>query len=89
MTDERTTQTRTEIGTETGSRAKTSAFLERGSRRRALCKALLYRVVMLLTTVVIALAVTGDPGIALDIGVATTIVKTATYYGYERLWNAI
>ena len=87
MTDERTTQTRTAIGT--GSRARASAFLERGSRRRALCKALVYRVVMLLTTVVIALAVTGDPGIALDIGVATTIVKTATYYGYERLWNAI
>ncbi|GAB7120360.1 DUF2061 domain-containing protein [Natrinema pallidum] len=64
-------------------------LLERGGRARALCKALCYRVLMLCTTLVIALAVTGDPGTAIDLGVATTVVKTATYYGYERLWNAL
>ncbi|WP_247003085.1 DUF2061 domain-containing protein [Halosolutus gelatinilyticus] len=64
-------------------------LLARGSRTRALCKALCYRVLMLLTTVGIALGVTGDPSVAIDIGLATTIIKTATYYGYERLWNAV
>ena len=85
MTDERPRTARID----TGSRAETKAVLERGSRRRALCKALVYRVVMLLTTVVIALAVTGDIGTALDIGLAATVVKTAAYYGYERAWDAI
>ena len=64
-------------------------LLERGSRTRTLCKALGYRVLMLVTTVAIALLVTGDAGTAIDIGLAATVVKTVTYYGYERLWDAI
>lgn len=67
----------------------TADLLDRGSRTRALCKALCYRVLMVLTTLIIALGITGDVSTAVDIGIATTIVKTATYYGYERLWDAI
>ncbi|WP_049929188.1 DUF2061 domain-containing protein [Halopiger goleimassiliensis] len=89
MSNERTP--RVESETTRGGEACSSAggLLERGTRSRALCKALGYRVLMLVTTVVIALAVTGDPGVAIDIGLAATVVKTATYYGYERVWNAV
>ena len=58
-------------------------------RSRALVKTVLYRLLMLVVTVIVALAVTGDPEAALNIGVAANLVKTVTYYGYERLWDRI
>ncbi|MFC7027534.1 DUF2061 domain-containing protein [Halomicroarcula sp. GCM10025324] len=58
-------------------------------RSRALVKTLLYRLLMLVVTVTVALAVTGDPVAALNIGLAANLVKTVTYYGYERLWDRI
>lgn len=56
---------------------------------RALLKTLLYRVLMVVITVAVALVVTGNTGEALSIGVAANVVKTGTYYGYERLWDRI
>jgi uncharacterized membrane protein len=44
---------------------------------------------MIVITVVIALVVTNDLGDALNIGIAANVVKTGTYYGYERLWDRI
>jgi uncharacterized membrane protein len=52
-------------------------------------KTVLYRLLMLVVTVTVALAVTGDPVASLNIGVAANLVKTVTYYGYERLWDRI
>lgn len=61
--------------------------------RRALCehsrvivKTLCYRLFMFLITAAIALLVTGSLGEALSIGVATNLLKTVTYYAYERAW---
>jgi len=56
---------------------------------RALVKTLLYRVLMLVITVMVALFVTGNATQALSIGLVTNLVKTGTYYGYERLWDRI
>jgi uncharacterized membrane protein len=50
-------------------------------------KTALYRV--LLVTGAVAFVMTGDLGTALDIGIATNLIKTLTYYGYERLWARI
>lgn len=61
----------------------------RQTHSRALVKTALYRVLMFLVTAVVALAVTRDPAAALNIGIAANIVKTGTYYGYERLWAHI
>lgn len=58
-------------------------------RRRALVKTLLYRVLMVGITVVVAFAVTDDVAAALNIGIVANLVKTATYYGYERLWDRV
>lgn len=57
------------------------------SRRRAVVKTLGYRVLMVVVTTVVALAVTNDPVAALNIGVVTNVVKTVIYYAYERAWD--
>lgn len=61
----------------------------RERRRRTVVKTLLYRLVMLLVTVGVALLFTGAVDQALQIGVAANALKTGTYYGYERLWNRV
>ena len=56
---------------------------------RALAKTLGYRALMVVITVAVAFWFTGNTGEALSIGFVANIVKTATYYGYERLWDRI
>jgi uncharacterized membrane protein len=59
------------------------------ARSRAVVKTLLYRGLMVAITVAVAFAVTGSTGDALQIGFVTNLVKTGTYYCYERLWARI
>ena len=59
------------------------------ARRRAVVKTACYRLVMVLVSVAVAFLVVGDVSQALSIGVATNVVKTATYYSYERVWDRI
>jgi uncharacterized membrane protein len=59
------------------------------ARRRAIVKTLCYRLFMLAITVTIAFVVVGDLGDALNIGLAANVLKTGTYYLYERLWDRI
>lgn len=58
-------------------------------RTRAIVKTLLYRVVMLAITVAIAFLVTGSAAEALSIGLAANVLKTGTYYAYERAWDRV
>lgn len=59
------------------------------SRRRALVKTLLYRVLMIAITITVAFAITADVSAAVNIGIVANVVKTLTYYGYERVWNHV
>lgn len=59
------------------------------ARVRTVVKTLLYRVFMLCITVIVALFVTGNTGEALSIGLATNLLKTGTYYAYERVWDHV
>ncbi|WP_049927513.1 DUF2061 domain-containing protein [Halopiger goleimassiliensis] len=59
------------------------------ARKRAIVKTLCYRLFMLLITVTVAWVVTGDVGDALNIGLVTNLLKTGTYYVYERTWDHI
>ncbi|WP_312909259.1 DUF2061 domain-containing protein [Natronosalvus caseinilyticus] len=59
------------------------------ARKRAIAKTLCYRLFMILITTVVAWVVVGDVGAALNIGIATNVVKTGTYYLYERTWDHI
>jgi uncharacterized membrane protein len=58
-------------------------------RSRALVKTLGYRLLMVVVTVVVAWVVVGDLGDAASIGVVANVVKTGTYYAYERLWDRV
>ena len=56
---------------------------------RSVVKTGLYRVLMFVVTGVVAFVMTGDLGTALDMGIATNLIKAVTYYGYERLWARV
>lgn len=56
---------------------------------RALVKTALYRVLMVIVTILVAFAVTREVRASVDIGVAANLVKTVAYYGYERLWARV
>ncbi len=58
-------------------------------RTRALVKTVLYRAFMIVITVAVAWLVTGSTGDAVSIGLATNLLKTGTYYVYERVWDHI
>jgi uncharacterized membrane protein len=58
-------------------------------RKRALVKTVGYRLAMLAITVAVAWAILGDAGAALNIGLAANILKTGTYYLYERAWDRV
>jgi uncharacterized membrane protein len=59
------------------------------SRRRAVVKTALYRVLMLAVTVAVTFAVTGDGSVAVSVGVGANVVKTLAYYCYERAWDRV
>jgi uncharacterized membrane protein len=59
------------------------------ARRRAIVKTVCYRLFMLLITVIVAWAIVGDLGDAFNIGLIANVVKTGTYYLYERVWDHI
>ncbi|WP_254838324.1 DUF2061 domain-containing protein [Natronomonas marina] len=56
---------------------------------RAVAKTLGYRLLMVCITVAVAFLVVGDVGQALSIGLVANLVKTGTYFGYERLWDRV
>lgn len=58
-------------------------------RLRAVVKTLCYRLLMVVITVSVAWVVVGNVGDALNIGIAANVVKTGTYYAYERLWDRV
>ena len=58
-------------------------------RTRAITKTVVYRLFMVAITFGVALAFTHDLGQAVNIGVATNLLKTGTYYVYERVWDRI
>ncbi|GAB7018091.1 DUF2061 domain-containing protein [Halostagnicola bangensis] len=59
------------------------------AQKRAIAKTLCYRLFMILITITVAWLIVGDVGDAVNIGLATNILKTGTYYLYERLWDHI
>ena len=61
----------------------------RQARSRAVVKTLLYRVLMVVITVVVALAFTGNVADAVNIGIAANAIKTGAYYAYERAWDRV
>jgi uncharacterized membrane protein len=56
---------------------------------RAVAKTIGYRLFMVCITVAVAFLVVGDVGTALSIGLLTNVLKTGTYFLYERAWDHV
>jgi len=54
---------------------------------RSLMKAISWRVVATLTTILLAFIFTGNLVISVSIGSTELITKTIIYYVHERMWN--
>lgn len=58
-------------------------------RVRSVTKALSWRIVGTIDTMVISWIITGRLGIAISIGSIEVITKMVLYYFHERIWNFI
>ena len=56
---------------------------------RTVTKTVTYRIFMFLITAIVAFAVTGSGTEAVSIGIATNLLKTVTYFSYERAWTHV
>lgn len=57
--------------------------------KRTLVKAICWRILATVSTMLIVYAFTGRAALSLGVGAAEVVVKLALYYGHERLWNWI
>lgn len=58
-------------------------------RGRSILKALSWRVLGTLDTILVSWLVTGNTGIAFSIGLIELSTKIILYYTHERIWNTI
>ena len=56
------------------------------NRKRHIAKALTWRLVGTLDTMIISWIITGNALIGISIGIVEVISKTVLYYFHERLW---
>ena len=56
---------------------------------RSIVKAISWRIIGTLDTMLIAWLITGQLTMAISIGSIEVVTKMVLYYGHERLWNAI
>jgi adenylylsulfate kinase len=59
------------------------------THKRSIMKAITWRVLASVATVLLVLAFTGRVEIALSVGFIEVIAKVAIYYGHERIWNVL
>lgn len=58
-------------------------------KRRSLAKAVSWRVIATLTTMVLVFIATGEWALTLGVGALDVIFKLIFYFGHERMWNLI
>ena len=56
---------------------------------RSIVKAISWRIIGTIDTMVIAWIITGELTMAISIGCIEVVTKMILYYGHERIWNAI
>jgi len=59
------------------------------AQKRAIVKTLCYRLFMMMVTMIVAWLIVNDVNAAINIGLITNLLKTGTYYIYERIWDHI
>jgi uncharacterized membrane protein len=60
-----------------------------GTRKRSLAKAVVWRVICIVASIVITFAFTGKWDLAVAVGTVYNAVTMVLYYFHERLWNRI
>lgn len=58
-------------------------------KKRTLVKTLTWRVIALITTIIVVYLYSGDIHESLVIGIAANGLKMVLYYIHERIWNKI
>ncbi|MDZ7613612.1 MAG: DUF2061 domain-containing protein [Flavobacteriaceae bacterium] len=66
---------------------KTTLAKERNTR--SIAKAISWRIVGTVDTIIISYLITGTLSLALSIGAIETVTKIALYFFHERLWNVV
>jgi uncharacterized membrane protein len=56
---------------------------------RSLLKAISWRIVATLTTMLLVLVFTGNLVLSGEVGIVELVVKIAAYYLHERAWNLV
>lgn len=56
---------------------------------RSIVKAISWRIVGTLDTMIISWIITGELAMAISIGSIEVVTKMVLYYGHERIWNYI
>ena len=70
--------------------SKTENYYKRGeTKRRSIVKAITWRTLGTLDTIVIAFVLTGEIKTALSIGGIEIFTKMILYFFHERIWNMI
>ena len=59
------------------------------SHYRSVVKALTWRVLATIITFSVAWILTGEIGMAAEIGILDTLIKLGVYYSHERTWNRL
>ncbi len=57
--------------------------------KRTLIKTVTWRIIALLTTIIVVYIYSGDLKESLTIGIAANLLKMGFYYIHERIWNRI
>lgn len=63
------------------------AYIE--NKKRSILKAISWRAVATIDTIIIAYFITGTFEIALSIGAIEVVTKMVIYYFHERIWNKV
>jgi len=59
------------------------------AHHRSIAKAISYRIVAALITLIVAWSVTTEIRFAVAIGLADAVIKFGVYYLHERAWNRV
>ena len=57
------------------------------SKRRSIIKAITWRILALLTTIIVSFAILGSWSVSIAIGISSNLLKTLFYYIHERFWE--
>ena len=77
--------------TSKGKKAKKSFKDDKNSEKasRSIVKAISWRIIGTLDTIVISWFITGEIALALSIGLVEVVTKMILYFFHERIWNII